>query len=155
MPSTMERLTGRARKALNISLKEAEVLDDSMIHSGHLLLGLMQVDGSVSQAVLEKMLPPADELRENIESLIFFKSWVSKPVALRVVALAPEVQQSLIYVVDEAKQRGDTFIGTEHLLLGLCRLEESTLIMQILKQGNKSVSPQSIRQKTIEILEAK
>jgi ATP-dependent Clp protease ATP-binding subunit ClpC len=155
MPSTMERLTGRARKVLKLASKEAEMLDDSMIHSGHFLLGLMQVEGSVSKAVLEKMLPSADALREKMETRIVFKSWVSKPVALRIISLAPELKQSLVYAVEEAKQRGDNFIGTEHLLLGLCRLEENAFIMQILKQLNIPITPEMIRQKTIDILDAK
>jgi ATP-dependent Clp protease ATP-binding subunit ClpC len=151
MPDTMARFTGRARKGLNLALKEAEKLDDSIIHSGHLLLGLMQVDGSVSQAVLKKMTLSPDMLREKMEALIIFKA-SSGSEYLRIISLGSELKESLAYALDEARQRKDDFIGTEHLLLGLCR-NESSLGMEILKQLN--LSPQAIRQETLDMLRSK
>jgi ATP-dependent Clp protease ATP-binding subunit ClpC len=152
MPNTMARLTRRARKVLNISLKEAEKLDDSMIHSGHLLLGLIQVDGSVSEAVLKDISLSADKVRETIEALVFFKSWRrSESGNLRIIALGADLKRSLAYSVDEANQRRDYDIGTEHLLLGLCRNENSPGV-EILKQLN--ISTETIRQKTLDILNA-
>ena len=87
-----------------------------------------------------------------MQALVFFKSWGSKTSYLRIVSLATEMKQSLVYAIDEAHQRKDSFIGTEHLLLGLARLNEASLVMQVLKQWN--ISPQLIRQKTIAILDA-
>lgn len=150
MNDIMQRFRPRARKALNLCLKEAEQLDDAMIHSGHLLLALRQVEGSVSQRVLETMLPSVDALRSEMEAFITFKSWRVEKKAIQIISLAPDIRQSLVFCLDEARQRKDETIGTEHLLLGLCRLDEGLLVIELLKQ--LKLRPEAIRAKTLEVL---
>jgi ATP-dependent Clp protease ATP-binding subunit ClpC len=133
----MERFTQRARRVLSLAHQEAERLRQNAIGTEHLLLGLIQEDGGVAGRVLRDLGLEPDRVREIVERLSGFGQSRSGKIDL-----SPGVQQVLEFAVDEARQLGHHYIGTEHLLLGLVRLSEGAAMDVLRKVG---VTPEQIR----------
>ena len=115
----MERFTQRARRVLCLAHQEAERLRQNVIGTEHLLLGLIQEEGGVAGRVLRDLGLEPERVRDVIERMSGFgQSRGGK------IDLSAGVQQVLEYAIEEARQMGHHYIGTEHLLLGLARSEE-------------------------------
>jgi ATP-dependent Clp protease ATP-binding subunit ClpC len=141
----MERFTQRARRVLSLAHQEAERLRQNAIGTEHLLLGLIQEDGGVAGRVLRDLGLEPDRVREIVERLSGFGQSRSGKIDL-----SPGVQQVLEFAVDEARQLGHHYIGTEHLLLGLVRLSEGAAMDVLRKVG---VTPEQIRRQTRRVLQ--
>ncbi|HSG45911.1 MAG TPA: Clp protease N-terminal domain-containing protein, partial [Anaerolineales bacterium] len=117
----MERFTQRARRVLSIAHQEAERALNNNIGTEHLLLGLMEEEGGVAGRVLRELGMTADRVREVIKR-------VTSPSAdfdANHIELAPETQLVLEHAVEEARRLGHHYIGTEHILLGLVRVDST------------------------------
>ncbi len=143
--SGMERFTQRARRVLSLAHQEAERMRHSYIGTEHLLLGLIREEGGVAGRVLRELGLEADRVQEIIERL-------TGPGQYRggKLDLAPGTQQILEFAVDEARRMGHHYIGTEHLLLGLVRLNEGIAMDVLRKLG---VSAEQIRRQTRRVLQ--
>ena len=141
----MERFTQRARRVLSLAHQEAERLRQSTIGTEHLLLGLIQEEGGVASRVLRDLGLEPDRIRELVERMSGFGSYRGGKIDL-----SPGVQQVLEYAIDEARKLGHHYIGTEHLLLGLVRLNEGGAIDVFKKLG---VTPEQIRRQTRRVLQ--
>ena len=141
----MERFTQRARRVLSLAHQEAERLRQSTIGTEHLLLGLIQEEGGVASRVLRDLGLEPDRIRELVERMSGFGSYRGGKIDL-----SPGVQQVLEYAIDEARKLGHHYIGTEHLLLGLVRLNEGGAIDVFRKLG---VTPEQIRRQTRRVLQ--
>ena len=141
----MERFTQRARRVLSLAHQEAERLRQSAIGTEHLLMGLIQEDGGVAGRVLRDLGLEPDRVREIVERLSGFGQYRGGKIDL-----SPGVQQVLEFAVDEARQLGHHYIGTEHLLLGLVRLTEGPAMDVLRKLG---VTPEQIRRQTRRVLQ--
>jgi ATP-dependent Clp protease ATP-binding subunit ClpC len=141
----MERFTQRARRVLSLAHQEAERMRHSYIGTEHLLLGLIREEGGVAGRVLRELGLEADRVQEIIERL-------TGPGQYRggKLDLAPGTQQILEFAVDEARRMGHHYIGTEHLLLGLVRLNEGIAMDVLRKLG---VSAEQIRRQTRRVLQ--
>ncbi len=140
----MERFTQRARRVLSIAHQEAESARQNNIGTEHLLLGLMEEDGGVAGRVLRDLGMTIDRVREMIQRI----TGASANFDPTRIELAPETQQVLEYAVDEARRMGHHYIGTEHILLALVRIE-STGTEALRKLG---VSAEQIRRQTRRVL---
>ena len=140
----MERFTQRARRVLSIAHQEAERARQNNIGTEHLLLGLMDEEGGVAGRVLRDLGMTPDRVREMIQRIS------GTPVNFDPsrIELAPETQQVLEYAVDEARRLGHHYIGTEHILLALVRIE-STGMEALRKLG---VTADQIRRQTRRVL---
>ena len=145
--SGMERFTQRARRVLSLAHQEAERLRQSTIGTEHLLLGLIQEEGGVASRVLRDLGLEPDRIRELVERMSGFGSYRGGKIDL-----SPGVQQVLEFAIDEARKLGHHYIGTEHLLLGLVRLNEGGAIDVFRKLG---VTPEQIRRQTRRVLQEK
>jgi ATP-dependent Clp protease ATP-binding subunit ClpC len=143
--SGMERFTQRARRVLSLAHQEAERLRQSTIGTEHLLLGLIQEEGGVASRVLRDLGLEPDRIRELVERMSGFGSYRGGKIDL-----SPGVQQILEYAIDEARKLGHHYIGTEHLLLGLVRLNEGGAVDVFRKLG---VTPEQIRRQTRRVLQ--
>jgi ATP-dependent Clp protease ATP-binding subunit ClpC len=141
----MERFTQRARRVLSLAHEEAERLQHNYIGTEHLLLGLIREEGGVAGRVLRELgLEPA-RVKEMVERL----TGVGRHTGGR-IELAPATEEVLQYAIEEARRMGHHYIGTEHLLLGLVRLDEGVAIDVLRRLG---ITPEQIRRQTRRVLQ--
>ena len=140
----MERFTQRARRVLSLAHQEAERARQNSIGTEHLLLGLMDEEGGVAGRVLRELGMTSDRVREVVGRI----SGSAANFDPNRIELAPETQQVLEYAVEEARRLGHHYIGTEHILLGLVRVE-STAMEALRRLG---VTPDQIRRQTRRVL---
>ena len=140
----MERFTQRARRVLSLAHQEAERARNNNIGTEHLLLGLMEEEGGVAGRVLRELGMTSERVREVVKR-------VSSPSAsfdANSVELSMETQQVLEHAVEEARRLGHHYIGTEHILLGLVRVEG--VAMEVLRR--LGVTAEQIRRQTRRVL---
>ena len=110
------RFTERAQKVLIYSQEEARRLQHDAVGTEHLLLGLIREGEGVAARVLGNLGINLEQVREKIISLVG-----TGPAPVQEVSLTPRTKKVLELSVDEARQQGAGYVGTEHLLLGLIR----------------------------------
>ncbi len=123
MPTGFERFSDRARKVLTIAQGEAQRLGHNYIDTEHILLGLVGVDSAVGAKVLTNLGIPLNKVRASVE---FVVGKGEKQITGGEVGLAPRAKRVIELAVDEARHFNSSYIGTEHLLLGLLREGEGT-----------------------------
>jgi ATP-dependent Clp protease ATP-binding subunit ClpC len=139
----MERFTQRARRVLSLAHQEAERSHQESIGTEHLLLGLIEEDGGVAGRVLRELGLESVRVREMVGRVSMDGNSVSGKLEL-----ASDTQQVLEYAVEEARHLGHHYIGTEHILLGLVRVEGSA--MEVLRR--LGVTADQIRRQTRRVL---
>ncbi len=114
-----DRFTDRARRVIILARKEADRFNHNYIGTEHLLLGLIRLGQGVAVNVLRKMGLDFEIIRVEVE-----KAVGSGPETKVVgdVPLTARAKKVIELAVEEANNLNHTYIGTEHLLLGL--LEE-------------------------------
>src|SRR5689334_13887063 len=140
----MERFTQRARRVLSLAHQEAERSRNNNIGTEHLLLGLMDEEGGVAGRVLRELGMTSDRVRDIVQRV----SGSIPNFDPNRIELAAETQQVLEFAVDEARRLGHHYIGTEHILLGLVRIE--SVAMEALRR--LGVTPDQIRRQTRRVL---
>ncbi len=140
----MEQFTQRARRVLSLAHQEAEKMRQEAISTEHLLLGLIQEEGGVAGRVLRDLGLEPDRIREMVERLEGMGDSDVKRLDL-----TPGVQQVLEFAIEEARQMGHHYIGTEHILLALVRSDQG-LANEVLKK--LGVTSEQIRRQTRRVL---
>jgi len=126
-----EKYTEKARRVIFFARYEVSEHGASSIETEHLLLGLLRED----KALLSRFLPanvPIEVLREQIESRIGQGEKISTSIE---IPLSEASKNVLKYAVEESKGLSHRHIGTEHLLLGLLREQESLAAGVLLGSG--------------------
>src|SRR6202142_3790667 len=139
----MERFTQRARRVLSLAHQEAERSHQENIGTEHLLLGLIEEDGGVAGRVLRELGLEAARVREMVGRVSMEGHAVNAKLEL-----ASDTQQVLEYAIEEARHLGHHYIGTEHILLGLVRVEGPA--MEVLRR--LGVTADQIRRQTRRVL---
>ena len=116
-----ERYTERARRVIFFARYEASQYGSPYIETEHLLLGLLREDRAVAKGILDKV-NAEEEIRAEIEKHITPGERISTSVA---VPLTSESKSALKLAAEEAERLGHHHVGTEHILLGLLRVEDS------------------------------
>ncbi len=122
-----ERFTERVRKILHLARDEANKFKQSFIGTEHLLLAMIKEGEGVGAMVLINLGVELNELRKSIENSINIGAGGKIDVQL-----SNEARICLNYAMEEAKNFGHSYVGTEHLLLGIIRTQGS-LGQQILE----------------------
>ena len=117
MSSRFEKFSERARRVLTIAQEEARQLNHSYIGTEHILLGLVREEEGVAAKVLTKLGVSLNKVRSAVE---FTSSRGERP-STGETGLTPRAKKVIELAIDEARQLGHNYIGTEHLLLGLLR----------------------------------
>jgi ATP-dependent Clp protease ATP-binding subunit ClpC len=117
MASRFEKFSERARRVLTIAQEEARNLNHSYIGTEHILLGLVREEEGVAARVLTNLGIGLSKVRSAVEFII---GRGEKPSAGE-TGLTPRAKKVIELAIDEARQMGHNYIGTEHLLLGLLR----------------------------------
>ncbi len=140
------RFTQRVRKVLALSREEAGRLHHNYIGTEHILLGLLREGEGVAAAVLKQMDFDLDTLRMKVEEAVEVGGNTLTVGDLPYTAKSKRV---LELSIEEARSMNHTYVGTEHLLLGLLR-EESGLAARILKEQGASL--EEVRKEILKLL---
>jgi ClpA/ClpB-like protein len=112
-----DKFTPRARKVLTLAQDEAQRFNHNYIGTEHLLLGLVREGQGVAARVLVGMNIELEQIRTAVEFVI---GRGDRPTVGE-VGITPRAKRVIELAIDEARRLGHTYIGTEHLLLGLAR----------------------------------
>jgi ATP-dependent Clp protease ATP-binding subunit ClpC len=115
MASRFEKFSERARRVLTLAQEEAQHLNHSYIGTEHILLGLLREEEGVAAKVLISLGANLGKVRSGVEFII---GRGDKPNTGE-IGLTPRAKRVIELAIDEARHLGHTYIGTEHLLLGL------------------------------------
>ncbi len=115
-----QKFTGRARQAVAEAQDRAKQWGDPVIEPAHLLLAIANNPESVGAQLLVEMGVNLDELTEDLLRRMPPQiGLISAPVDL-----SPNAQKVVDLCYEEARKLKDEFVGTEHLLLGIVRLDD-------------------------------
>jgi len=117
MSSRFEKFSERARRVLTIAQEEARQMNHSYIGTEHILLGLAREEEGVAAKVLNNLGVSLNKVRSAVE----FISGRGERPSTGETGLTPRAKRVIELAIDEARQLGHNYIGTEHLLLGLLR----------------------------------
>ena len=117
MSSRFEKFSERARRVLTIAQEEARQLNHSYIGTEHILLGLVREEEGVAAKVLTNLGVGLNKVRSAVE----FISGRSEKPSTGETGLTSRAKRVIELAIDEARNLGHSYIGTEHLLLGLLR----------------------------------
>jgi len=126
----VNNLTPRAQQALALAKKEAERLQSGYVGTEHILLGILRLNQGLAVNVLKKLIDDINVIFKAVDEHALgskknFSNLIYSPRANKVLVLAGR----------EAKALGHTYIGTEHLLLGLIK-EKDGMAASILHKLN-------------------
>ena len=125
----MNNFTPRAQQVLALSRKEADRFNHNYVGTEHLLLGLIKLGQGVAVNVLQKMGLDLETVRQEVEKQV--GSGQENKMAGN-IPYTPRVKKVLALAGKEAKALQHSYVGTEHILLGLLR-EGEGVSAQVLK----------------------
>ena len=117
MGSRFEKFSERARRVLSLAQEEAQRFNHNYIGTEHILLGLVRETEGVAARVLANLGVDLSKVRSAVEFII---GRGERP-AQGEIGLTPRAKKVVELAVDEARRMNHTYIGTEHLLIGLLR----------------------------------
>ncbi len=143
----MSNFTPRAQQVLALARKEADRFNHNFVGTEHLLLGLIKLGQGVAVNVLQKMGLDLETVRLEVE-----KQVGTGPDQKQVgnIPYTPRVKKVLSLAAKEAKSLNHTYVGTEHILLGLLR-EGDGVAARVLK--NLDVDIEQTRQEILKELD--
>ena len=122
--------TERVRKVLAMSREESVRLHHQYVGTEHMLLGIIREGEGVAAAVLVGLGIDRDEVRERIEATIKPGRDATGPD----LPYTSRAKKALEFAMSEARELNHSYVGTEHLLLGLIR-EEKGIAAQVLSEA--------------------
>lgn len=124
MASRFEKFSERARRALTRAQEEAQRFGHNYIDTEHVLLGLIAEEEGVASRVLVNLGVAPNKIRAAVEFVV----GRGERSSIGEVGLTPRAKRVIELAVDEARRLNHTYIGTEHLLLGLLREREGAAV---------------------------
>ena len=114
----MNNFTPRAQQVLALARKEADRFNHNYVGTEHLLLGLIKLGQGVAVSVLERMGLDLESVRMEVEKQV--GTGPDQKVSGN-IPYTPRVKKVLALANKEAKALNHSYVGTEHILLGLLR----------------------------------
>jgi ATP-dependent Clp protease ATP-binding subunit ClpA len=127
-----ERYTEKARRVIFFARYEASQFGAAQIEAEHLLLGLFREDKNLTARFLNRANTDVETIRKEIESRTGPRQRISTSVDL---LLSEESKRVLAFAAEESERLSHRHIGTEHLLLGLLREENSIASVILYERG--------------------
>ena len=115
----MNNFTPRAQQVLALARKEADRFRHNYVGTEHLLLGLIKLGQGVAVSVLQKMGLDLETVRGEVEKQVGLGQENKTPLGS--IPYTPRVKKVLALAGKEAKALNHSYVGTEHILLGLLR----------------------------------
>jgi ATP-dependent Clp protease ATP-binding subunit ClpC len=140
-----ERFTDRARRVVVYAQDEARMLNHNYIGTEHLLLGLIHEDEGLAARALKTLGVSLDETRQEIEDII----GRGEGAQTGHIPFTPRAKKVLELSLREALQLDHSYIGTEHILLGLLREGDGVAAQVLVRSG---VDLNMARQEVIRLL---
>lgn len=140
-----ERFTDRARRVIVLAQEEARTLQHNYIGTEHLLLGLIREGEGVAAKALAAKGVTLDDTRKQVEEMI----GKGNAAPNGHIPFTPHAKQVLELSLREALQLGHSYIGTEHILLGLIREGEGVGTQVLIKMD---VDLGELRSATIDMI---
>ncbi len=143
----MNNFTPRAQQVLALARKEADRFNHNFVGTEHLLLGLIKLGQGVAVNVLQKMNLDLETVRMEVEKQV---GTGPDQKMIGNIPYTPRVKKVLALASKEAKALNHTYVGTEHILLGLLR-EGDGVAARVLK--NLEVDIEQTRQEILKELD--
>jgi ATP-dependent Clp protease ATP-binding subunit ClpC len=140
-----ERFTDRARRVVVLAQEEARMLNHNYIGTEHILLGLIHEGEGLAAKALENLGISLNAVREQVTEII----GKGQQAPTGHIPFTPRAKKVLEYSLREGLQLGHTYIGTEHILLGLIREGEGVAAQVLVKLG---ADLNKVRQQVIQLL---
>ena len=141
-----ERFTDRARKVMQLANQEAQRFNHEYIGTEHILLGLIKEGSGVAANVLKNLEVDLRKIRLEVEKLV-----QSGPdmVTMGKLPQTPRAKKLIEYSMEEARNLGHNYVGTEHILLGLLREQEGVAAQVLMNLGLKL---EEVREEVLSLL---
>jgi ATP-dependent Clp protease ATP-binding subunit ClpC len=140
-----EKFTDKARRVVVLAQEEAKLLNHNYIGTEHILLGLIHEGEGVAAKALESLGISLESVREQVQEII----GTGQQAPTGHIPFTPRAKKVLELSLREALQLGHSYIGTEHLLLGLIREGEGVAAQVLTKLG---ADTNRVRQQVIQLL---
>ncbi len=131
---SFEKFTDKARKVLVLAQDEARALHQPYVGTEHILLGLIQEKDGLAAQALERLGVAYDAVVKGIREVTSIDEGADVSGHL---SFTPRVKRVLENSLREAMQMGQSYISTEHLLLGIVRENEGTALDVLSRLGVK------------------
>src|SRR5215204_6649570 len=141
-----ERFTDRARKVMALANQEAQRFNHEYIGTEHILLGLVKEGSGVGATVLKNLDIDLRKIRLEVEKLV--KSGPDM-VTMGKLPQTPRAKKVIEYAIEEARNLGHNYVGTEHLLLGLLREKDGVAAQVLMNLGLKL---EDVREEVLNLL---
>src|SRR6187401_268981 len=141
-----ERFTDRARKVMALANQEAQRFNHEYIGTEHMLLGLVREGTGVGATVLKNLGIDLRQVGLEVEKLV--KSGPDM-VTMGKLPQTPRAKKVIEYAIEEARNLGHNYVGTEHLLLGLLREQEGVAAQVLMNLGLKL---EDVREEVLNLL---
>ncbi|MBD3236084.1 MAG: AAA domain-containing protein [Candidatus Eisenbacteria bacterium] len=141
-----DKFTERVRKVIFLAREEASRLQHDSIGTEHLLLGLLREGEGVAARVLGNLGLDLDAIRQAVEAMV---AHTGGTLTIGEIPFTSNAKRVLELSVDEARQMGHNYVGTEHLLLGLIREAEGVAAKVLVDMG---VDRKKVREETLRLL---
>jgi ATP-dependent Clp protease ATP-binding subunit ClpC len=139
--------TERVRKVLAMAREEAARLHHEYVGTEHILLGLIREGEGVAAAVLQNLSVDLEEIQQKIEETV--KKGKAAQATGPDLPYTSRAKKVLELAMAEARELNHSYVGTEHLLLGLLR-EEKGIAAQVLT--DTGVNLEAARAETLRLL---
>ena len=139
--------TDRVRKVLQMAREEAARLHHEYVGTEHILLGLIREGEGVAAAVLQNLNVDLEEIQQKIEETV--KKGKAAAATGPDLPYTSRAKKVLELAMTEARELNHSYVGTEHLLLGLLR-EEKGIAAQVLTDAG--VNLEQSRAETLRLL---
>lgn len=138
------RFTERAQKVLALSQEEAVRLGHNNVGTEHILLGLVREGEGIAAKALAALGLETGKIQKEVETLIGRGS-----EAVQTIHYTPRAKKVIELSMDEARKLGHSYVGTEHILLGLIREGEGVAARVL---NNLGISLNKARQQVLQLL---
>ena len=125
------RFTERAQKAILLAQESAQELKHNYVGTEHLLLGLLKEGDGIAAKALMNMGVGVEALKKNINTML----GTAKEENVQLLGFTPRTKRIFELSFAEARRLGNSYIGTEHLLLGLIREGEGIAAKILIESG--------------------
>ncbi len=143
----MNNFTPRAQQVLALARKEADRFNHNFVGTEHLLLGLIKLGQGVAVNVLQKLGLDLETVRMEVEKQV---GTGPDQKMIGNIPYTPRVKKVLALAAKEARALNHTYVGTEHILLGLLR-EGDGVAARVLK--NLDIDIEQTRQEILKELD--